>query len=294
MDKKSVCFIVNPISGTGRKNDFEALIRKHLDTSKFDYVYHETQRAGEAVEIARGAVERKTSVIVAVGGDGTINEIVRAMQGSESMLAIVPQGSGNGLARHLGIPLKAEKALQLINEEHCIPIDVASVNGHPFVSIAGVGFDARVAHHYQKFGKRGLAGYFRVVLTQFFNYKSREFDLQIGDETIRRKAMLVSLANSNQFGYGTIIAPDASLTDGKLDVVVVRKFPAWEVPLIMHLTYNKKINKSRYVETFTASHLTIYRGKGKRVNIDGEPVRMGRKLDVQVNPGALKIIIPKE
>ncbi len=293
MDKKNICFIINPVSGVSHKNDLADLIQEKLDHKKFNYRVKYTGKAGEAITIAEKSLADNFDVIVAVGGDGTINEIVRSVRGTNCLLGIIPNGSGNGLARHLGIPLNAGKALQLINELYSTQIDVATINEHPFVSIAGLGFDAKVAHNYQKFGKRGFFGYFRVILTQFFRYKSREFDLVIEKETHRRKAMLVSLANSNQFGYGTIIAPDASLTDGLLDIVLVQKFPAWEVPLIMHKTFRNKINQSKYVETLHASELVIYRDKGKRVNIDGEAVKMGKRLEIKVHPLSLNIIIPK-
>jgi diacylglycerol kinase family enzyme len=165
------------------------------------------------------------------------------------------------------------------------------MNGYPFASIAGLGFDARVANKYRKVRKRGLYGYFRVVTQEFFRYREREYSLTFNDEKISRKALLVSIANSNQFGYNTIIAPTALAWDGLLDIVIVKKFPLGELPRVIGLLFTGKLEQSAYFEFFKTRELFIVRKRGKRVNIDGEAIRMGKEIFIRIQPSAIKVII---
>jgi YegS/Rv2252/BmrU family lipid kinase len=243
------------------------------------------------MRLASSAVSEKFDIVVAVGGDGTINEVVQGMGNEPLILGMIPLGSGNGLARHLGIPLDPEKAMRQINRMNVATIDTASINGYPFVSIAGLGFDARVANKYSKIKQRGFFGYFRVIVMEFFRYREREYILNFNGQKLTRKALLLSIANSNQFGYNTVIAPVASASDGMLDVVIVRKFPLGELPRMISLLFTEKINQSSYVESHQTREIFITRKRGKRVNIDGEAVRMGRQIFIRVQPGSLRVII---
>jgi diacylglycerol kinase (ATP) len=209
MKKRRICFIYNPISGARKLKGFEDLIMQNLDLDKFDYIIQETRSPKDAMRISSGAVQENFDIVVAAGGDGTINEVVQGMGNAPLMLGIIPIGSGNGLARHLEIPMEPEKAIKLINNLNTRTIDIASINGYPFASIAGLGFDARVANKYRKLKKRGLYGYTRVVMMEFFRYREREYTLSFNSLKITKRALLVSIANSNQFGYNTVIAPTA-------------------------------------------------------------------------------------
>jgi len=286
-----ICFIHNPISGSRRHNRLDELIKHHLDVDKFAYDIRETVSPKDAMRLASAAVQEKFDIIVAVGGDGTINEIVHGISSNEMILGIIPTGSGNGLARHLGIPLEPEKAIRLINKMNVRRIDTATINGYPFVSIAGLGFDARVASKYKKLKQRGFMGYFRVVTREFFRYREREYSLTLNGEKINRKALLLSIANSNQFGYNTVIAPSAKADDGLLDVVIVRKFPLGELPRMIGLLFTEKIDHSPYIETWKTSELFIVRKRGRRVNIDGEVIKMGREIFVRIQPASLQVIV---
>lgn len=289
--KLRICFIYNPISGTRRIGKLDDLVRQNLDLSKYDYEIRQTASPKDAMRLASAAVQENFDVIVAVGGDGTINEIVHGMGGQPVILGIIPAGSGNGLARHLKIPLEPEKAIQLINKMNIKNIDTATINGYPFVSIAGLGFDARVANKYRKIKQRGFMGYFRVVVKEFFRYREREYILTFNDQKITRKALLLSIANSNQFGYNTVIAPTASADDGLLDIVIARKFPLAELPRMISLLFAEKIDQCQYIETYKTSEIFIVRKRGKRVNIDGEAIKMGREIFIRVQPAALKVIV---
>ena len=291
MKKLKICFIYNPISGVRKFGRIEDQIRNNLDLDKFDYVIRETKSPKDAMRISSAAVQDNFDIIVAAGGDGTINEVVQGIGKASVMLGIIPIGSGNGLARHLGIPLEPEKALKLLNHLNTKTIDIASINGYPFASIAGLGFDARVANKYRKLKKRGFYGYFRVVTKEFFRYREREYTLTFNDQQITRKALLLSIANSNQFGYNTIIAPTAEPDDGVLDVVIMKKFPIGEIPRMIGLLFTGKIDQSSYIESFKTTEIFIVRKRGKRVNIDGEAIKMGREIFIRIQPAAIKVIV---
>ncbi len=286
-----ICFIHNPISGVRKIGRLEELVRHNLDPDKFDYSIRETTRPKDAMRLASEAVQQKFDIVVAVGGDGTVNEVVQGMGNDPLILGIIPTGSGNGLARHLGIPLDPDKALRQLNKMNLRTIDMASINGYPFVSIAGLGFDARVANKYSKLKIRGFYGYARVVAREFFRYREREYVLTMNGGKMTRKALLLSIANSNQFGYNTVISPSAAADDGLLDVVIVRKFPLGELPRMISLLFTEKIDQSPYIEIHKTREIFITRKRGKRVNIDGEAIRMGREIFVRIEPAALKVIV---
>ena len=291
MIKRRICFIYNPVSGTRRANRLEDLVKNNLDLDKFDYSIRETKSPKDAMRLASAAVQEKFDVVVAVGGDGTINEVVQGLGNAEVILGIIPGGSGNGLARHLEIPLEPDKAIQLINKLNTKTIDLATINGYPFASIAGLGFDARVANKYRKVKKRGLYGYFRVVTREFFSYREREYTLTFNDQKLTRKALLLSIANSNQFGYNTIIAPTAQAWDGLLDIVIVKKFPIGELPRVIGLLFTGKIDQSSYIESYKTKEIFVERKRGKRVNIDGEAIKMGKEIFIRIQPAAIKVIV---
>jgi len=291
--KKKILFIVNPISGIRRHVRLAEIIKKHINVKKFDSEIKETAYAGHAVELSREAVRQKTDVVVAVGGDGTINEVASQIIYSDTVLGIIPQGSGNGLARHLGIPRTIQGAMRLINRQHVTEIDTASLNGIPFVSIAGVGFDALVAKLFSKGERRGFFSYAQLISTNFLYYRPKKYRLEFEDGTqLKTRALFISFANSNQFGYNTAIAPNALLRDGRLDVIVVQKPGIFELPLITNLMLLRAIDKSRYVKNFRSGHFWVYQKKNRVVNIDGEARKINKKLEVKVHPLSLKVIIP--
>jgi YegS/Rv2252/BmrU family lipid kinase len=291
MEKRRICFIHNPVSGPRKLARFEDQVRQNLDLDKYDFTILETGSPKDAMRLASSAVKDKYDIVVAVGGDGTINEVIQGIDQSDVILGIIPGGSGNGLARHLELPLEPDKAIQLINKLNMRTIDLATINGYPFASIAGLGFDARVANKYRKVKKRGFFGYFRVIAMEFFRYRAREFTLIFNDMVIKRRALLLSIANSNQFGYNTVIAPAAKADDGLLDVVIVKKFPVGELPRIIGLLFTGKIDQSAYIESFKTKEIFIIRKRGKRVNIDGEAVKMGKEIFVRILPGKIKVIV---
>jgi YegS/Rv2252/BmrU family lipid kinase len=293
--KRSICFIINPVSGRRRLVKIEEFIRSEINTNKFDYLIQYTKSAGHARALSREAVEKKTNIIVAIGGDGTINEVAGQMIGTDSILGIVPGGSGNGLARHLNIPLRPRRALQLINKAYHSKIDTGLINDRHFISLAGVGFDAMVARHFSKNKKRGFVTYFNIITNKYLNYKPKKYILEFpGSLKINTRALFITVANSNQFGYNTTIAPNAKLNDGQLDVVIVTKPKLVELPIIANLLLLKRIDLSPGVQIIPSPEVTIFRNKNRIVNIDGEAVKLKKKLKISVNPLSLNVIIPED
>ncbi|MCF8308251.1 MAG: diacylglycerol kinase family lipid kinase [Bacteroidales bacterium] len=293
--KRRILFIINPKSGQGRHRTVERAIKTHLDRELFDHEIAYTQYKGHGEKLALEAADRKLDVVAIAGGDGSINEVARGIYGSGTLLAVIPTGSGNGLARHLGIPLRVKNAVQLINELSAENIDTGFINSELFVSIAGLGFDAMIAEKFENASQRGFMAYFRLVAAAFYNYKPQKYTLEINNEEIKRKALLINFANSGQFGYNTGITPHASVTDSMLDVSIMQKPSLLVTPLLLHLLYFHRIDQSQYVESYRAKEMVITKRKKKHpVNIDGEPRYFEEKqLHVEVKPASLPLIGPK-
>ncbi len=293
-NKKRILFIINPISGSRRKRNLPKLIDENIDKNKFDITIAETQYARHAIEISREGVKKGYDIIVAVGGDGTVNEVASQMIHSNSALGIIPGGSGNGLARHLNIPLFPSRAIELLNKGVASKIDTATVNDIPFVSIAGVGFDALVAKKFAESPRRGFLTYFRIAANKFLTYKPKKYTLKFDDGLfIKQRAFFIAFANSNQFGYNAQIAPNARLNDGKIDICIAQKPNVFQTPVVANLLLLKLIDKSPLVDIISTTGVIINRKKNKVVNIDGEPVKLTKELVVKVVPSSLKVIIPQ-
>ena len=290
MVKEKICFIINPISGTQRKGALPDTICRTIDLSCFDVRIFFTEREGHAFELANRQMEEGVSYIIAVGGDGTVNEIARAVRNTRAVMGIVPCGSGNGLARHLRIPLKISDALKLLNEKSVISIDYGLVNDHPFFCTFGVGFDAHISHAFAASKKRGFATYIFIIVKEFFKFRSRKYKITIDGNKIKIRAIMVTVANSAQFGNNGYISPHADITDGKLDVCMVRPFPKLlAVPFAIGLL-RKRIDKSRYYRMVNGEKMMIKRKHEGPVHLDGEPYTMGKKLEIEVVPKGLKVL----
>ncbi|TSA25773.1 MAG: YegS/Rv2252/BmrU family lipid kinase, partial [Bacteroidetes bacterium] len=210
-----ILFIINPVSGTGhqekRQEKIEEVIEKYLDKSRFSHQVVNTEEKGQASRLARHAVLEGVSIVVAVGGDGTVNEVGQSLVNTTTALAIIPTGSGNGLARHLGLPMQFRRAIEVINHGNRKKIDTATLNGSLFVNVAGVGFDAHVARKFDQTSKRGFFSYFHIATSSYKLYKPKKYTITIDGQTIQRRALLISFANSSQFGNQATIAPHASV-----------------------------------------------------------------------------------
>lgn len=292
--RKTIRFIVNPASGSSRSRskDVAQLIDQYLDKTVFIPEITFSSAPRQSFILSREAADQGIDIVVAVGGDGSVNEVAKGLTGYNVTLGIIPIGSGNGLARHLNIPMDISKAIEILNFGKTMLIDTVSINDNQFISIAGVGFDALVADKFAQSETRGFLTYFRIATRAYPFYKPKKYELDIDGEIIKRRALFISFANSDQFGYNTTIAPNADITDGLIDVCIVQKIPMFKAPLIAHLLLAKKIDQSSYVEIIKARQVFLRRRKNEVINIDGEPVLLSRNLSLKVNHLALRVAIP--
>jgi YegS/Rv2252/BmrU family lipid kinase len=290
--KKKIRFIINPVSGISKKNDLPGIIERHLDKTRFEHEIAFTQYAGHATTLSREAAEKNYFMAVAAGGDGSVNETAKGLAGTETILGIIPAGSGNGLARHFSIPLSVNKALQTINTGKSIVIDTATINDHFFDGIAGIGFDAHIAHLFSSFGKRGLASYVKLVAREYSRYREQEYKITINGKSFLEKAFLISFANGSQFGNDAVIAPKADTGDGLLEVCILQK-PGWAgLPGLLWCLFSNKAHCSGYLKTIRASEIKIESLTEQKIHIDGEPAIVKGDIHVKVNPLSLHICVP--
>lgn len=290
--KSRILFIVNPISGIGKQKKVEKAIETFLDKDKFDYQISYTAYAHHATAISLAAVLNGYDTVVAVGGDGSINDCVKGLVSTGVNLAIIPAGSGNGLARCLNIPLSMEDAIKTINSLKTSQIDCIRLNETIYASIAGVGFDALIAKEFERTHTRGFQPYLKLVIQNYPQYKQRTYRLTIDGKRIETQALFVSFANSNQFGFNTEIAPKANLEDGLIDVIIVKKPPLPMLPLMAQQLFLHSFDRSMYVETYQARKITLHNDSAIGVNIDGEYKEYSSDLHFEIIPQSLNIIIP--
>lgn len=291
--KKKIIFIVNPISGHHNKNHFPNLVESSIDKNKYDYTIVFTEYANHATELTMKAIEDGYEYIAAVGGDGTINEVAKCMIDKEQTLVIIPFGSGNGLARHLGLPFKVEKLIKdVINNGKKYKIDTATMNGVPFISLAGIGFDAMIADYFAKDENRGFLTYAKLITEKYPNYRQKEYTLILDDKTtIECKPFFVTFANSSQFGYNAEISPKASVQDGLLDVCIFKKPNILEVPIVATYFLAKQIDKSNFIDIYKAKKIQVFRKVDEVANVDGEPVEMSKDIIVEIKPLSLNVLL---
>lgn len=291
MNKKKVVFILNPISGTISKVGIPDLIEERLDKDKFDYRIAETQHAGHATDLAREAVEEGVDLVVAVGGDGTVNEVGRSLINTKSALGILPCGSGNGLARHLNLPMNLKKCIDIINCYDVKALDYGIINNHPFFCTCGMGFDAFISMKFAEAGKRGPITYMQKVLEEGLSYEPETYVIEDGDGTHRYKAFLVSAANASQYGNNAYIAPQASMSDGLLDIIIMEPFDLIEAPQVAIELFNKTLDKNLKIKTFRAKHIHIRRKKEGVIHYDGDPITSDADVDISVVPKGINIVV---
>ena len=288
-EKKKISFIINPKSGTQSKEQILHLLDEKLDKTKYAQEVIYTEYAGHAVEIAA----QKAKENVAIGGDGTINEIARSLVHTKTALGIIPCGSGNGLARHLQISMEPKKAIEIINEGIIDVIDYGKINEVPFFCTCGVGFDAFVSLKFAKAGRRGPLTYLEKTLLESLKYQPETYELETEDGTLKYKAFLIACGNASQYGNNAYIAPQAMLTDGLLDVTILEPFTVLDVPSLSFQLFNKTIDQNSHIKTFRCQTLRIHRTKPGVVHFDGDPMMMGENIDVKVIKEGLQVIIPR-
>ncbi len=289
--KKNILFIVNPISGGKKKQAFPKEADKYLDKNKFTANFVFTEYSGHAQQAAKEAIISEVDIIVAVGGDGTINEIATILAGTNKLLGIIPCGSGNGLARSMGIPLLPEDAILALNRLNSSQIDTAVFNERDFFNIAGMGFDAHISAQFADLKTRGLKGYVKTTFAEISKYKPQNYIITVDGKTYEHEAFMLSIANSSQYGNNAHIAPNASLTDGLLDVCIIKPFPLYQLPLMGYHMFSNTADKSKYVEIIQGKNIEIVREQSGPVHLDGEPSAMGEKITIGIKHLNLNVLV---
>ena len=289
--KKKMLVIVNPISGVGRQKKIERLLKANLNPDLYDYEVRYTERIHHGTDLARQGADQGFDIITAVGGDGSVNDVIAGMHGSDATLGIIPCGSGNGLARCMKIPLTPALAIRVLNQNNPGLIDTIILNEKYYIaSIAGVGFDAYIARLMKAAKMRGFSAYLNLILREYPSYESKDYTLIIDGKEIRRKAWFTTFANSNQFGYNAAIAPQAKLDDGLIDISIVDKIPIEHLPVTGPLVYANHFELSQHVEMFKAHEVIVEGNVDKWVNIDGEGENVGNELHFVNHTRSLKIM----
>ncbi|MEY8707026.1 diacylglycerol kinase family protein [Bacteroides faecichinchillae] len=289
---KKIIFVVNPISGTQSKELILSLLDEKIDKTRYTWEVVYTKRAGHAVQIAAKAAEEKADIVVAIGGDGTINEIARSLVHTDTALGIIPCGSGNGLARHLHIPLEPKKALDILNEGCLNVIDYGKINNTDFFCTCGVGFDAFVSLKFAHAGKRGLLTYLEKTLQESLKYQPETYELETENGVAKYKAFLIACGNASQYGNNAYIAPQATLTDGLLDVTILEPFTVLDVPSLAFQLFNKTIDQNSRIKTFRCKKLCIRRAAPGVVHFDGDPMETGTEVNIELIQRGLHVVVP--
>lgn len=282
--ESSILYIVNPISGNKRKKDrIVALLRDRGCNMRF------TACAGDAVNIARNASE---DIVVAVGGDGTVNEVARGLTGTGKTLGIIPCGSGDGLARHLGISGSFPKMISIIEEGHTAPLDWGTIDGKPFFSVCGVGLDAIVSERFAKAGKRGLETYVKEALATWKHFRPDHYRITVDGNCIETDAVLITIGNSSQWGNGAKIAPLARTDDGLLDISILGTFNDLKIPALVAELMTGTLHRSRHVKYLKGKKITIERSDSGPCHFDGDYTPGGKTVEIRLQSERLRVIVP--
>lgn len=294
---KNIAFIINPISGAketqNAKKKLPKLIMQTLDMEQWLPNIVFTEYAGHATELAYQYARMGFDAVVAVGGDGTINEVARGLKDTKTALGIIPMGSGNGFARHLNISIRPQKALEMLNHSEPIAVDYGLANGKLFVSTCGTGFDAVVADNFAGSNKRGFMTYLQNTLKVAWSYKPQTYHI-VGDGLdVTHKAFLITFANANQWGYEALIAPKASLQDGKMDIMLMSSHAILGSASLALRLFTGSIDNSYFMDTLRAKEVTLEREEKAPFHIDGDPVEMEKDIHIKIVPAGLRVLVEK-
>lgn len=288
---KKILFIINPFSGIGKQKTIENTVIEKIDPLKFEYFFEYTSHSGHAASIAKEAAT-KYDIIVAVGGDGSVNEIATELINSNTIFGIIPAGSGNGFARHLKLPLSPAKALEIINNCKIQKIDSIKINDRNFLNIAGIGFDAEMGNKFADLTQRGFAGYSKAVISSIRKIKTEPTEIIINNKSYKQNSFMISAANASQYGFNAQISPSSEIDDGVMELIVIEKFPLIFAPGMAVKLFTGRIAKSKYVSVYKTDKVII-KNKGEiNVHIDGEPILLKDDITIQVVPKSLKVIVP--
>ena len=287
--EKKVVFIVNPKAGVKKKIDIPKLISDNFTAAiPFEILVWKDKNGFE--EIKEKIFAGNFTVAVAVGGDGTVNEVAKTVNHTGVALGVIPFGSGNGLARSIGVPMDAIAAIRRIENGTIKTVDSGLINGKPFFCTSGMGFDAHIGSLFAASTKRGFRTYAKITIKELFNYKPQEYKISWNGQSITRKAFLLTFANAGQYGNDFFITPQADMSDGILHVTVLKPFPFVSAPFLVRKIFKKKAHLSRYIETLSGTEFTVERSTAGAIHFDGEPDQAGDLVRISVVPQSLKVI----
>jgi len=290
MMPRKLLFIVNPNAGKKISERIIDTIRKVFPENIYYQIviWKDKDHFKEVLDILRS---QDYTDAIAVGGDGTVNQVAKSILGTNICLGIVPAGSGNGLARTLGLSMEVEEVIKQIAEGKTETIDSGNVNGIPFFCTSGVGFDAHIGNLFATSVKRGLKSYVKITVSELFKYRSKKYKLKFNGKEIERKAFFITVANAGQYGNDFYIAPGAKMNDGLFHVSILRPFKFYEVIGLLSKILRKKADQSKLIETITCSELTIEREEKDVIHFDGEPALTEKNVTFKCVPASLKVIV---
>lgn len=288
--KTKIAFIINPIAGRKKHKDIKGLIIEKLDGS-FDPHFLETEYAGHSAELVRSCLAKGITSIVAVGGDGTVNEVARVVFEADATLGIIPCGSGNGLARTLKVPMKLEKAIACLSQSKNRRIDVGVINEHYFFCTCGVGFDAKIGKKFAQQKTRGFITYLKTTIREYFKYSPKRYKLKIDGKKLKRKAFLITVANAGQYGNNAYIAPNAQIDDGILEVCILKPFPLIKSIVLGARLFFRNFDRSRYLEVISGRTIVFKKKKKMQFHIDGDPIKLQGPVKIDIIPAGLNVIV---
>ena len=286
---RHIDFIINPISGGRDKEKIVSLIGKELDRKKFSYSIRYTRGPGDATVLA---AESTADIVCAVGGDGTLNEVACGLVGTSKALGLIPCGSGDGLALHIGISRNPRKAIRNLNTGRAIPMDCGRINGKPFFSISGTGLDATVSYRFAHAGKRGLRTYISEALKTWKGFVFEEYDITIDGRRMKERAALISVGNSNQWGNQARITPLASISDGLLDMTIIKPFRTMDIPGIVLKLMTGRLDRCSKAICLQGRSIRIEKQGRCIAHFDGDPIELESPLTFELDPSVLRIVAP--
>ena len=288
-ERRKILFIVNPVSGVKKKLLLDDLVSQHFNPAEFETLIYHTTRKGDARERSEKAVSEFYNVVVAVGGDGTINEVAQGLVNTNVPLAVIPRVSGNGFANYFNIPHDPLKALEVIKKGAVKVVDTGRMNGLLFLNVAGLGFDARVSAAFDVFGTRGLLSYMYIALREYFQYKPQRYQITLSEQSLDTEAFLVTAANSSQFGNDAYIAPQAKIDDGLLDLVILKPTGFFGLISISFRLFRGTVHKSNYCDIIKTQSVRI-KHSDIEGQIDGEPIKVNAETNIEIVPKSLSVI----
>lgn len=294
MEKQRILFIVNPFAGSNSKHNISEQIHKYLDQTKYDCHIKFTGYPQHGHELALHAVDEGIDIIIANGGDGTVNEVASAIVGSNSTFGIIPGGSGNGFSMHLGLGRSFQKAMKAINDGKIINIDTCKLNDSFYVNVAGLGFDARIAFLTKANKERGFTPYFTATLKESIRFKAEQLKIDIDGKIIEGRFAAAVIANASRYGYSFTIAPTAELTDGELDIILIKEASVPRYFLSAYRFFNKTLHQSKLTEAYKGKKIKITSPNPVYYHLDGEGYDAIKEFTVEIVPQSLKLIIPAD